>query len=96
MRVAEGIVVEYVPEYAMSRIDFSAGLRAKMLHALNDGKTDEYPHLLKRLREEVYASLERLYLRPFTRSEPFLLMLQALSSGNDLSELQHELYKFDA
>ena len=49
-----------------------------------------------RLREEVYASLERLYLRPFTRSEPFLLMLQALSSGNDLSELQHELYKFDA
>ena len=43
-----------------------------------------------------YADLEKSYLRPFTASEPFALFLQALSDGNDLSELQHELHEFDA
>ena len=89
--VAEGIVVEYVPDYAMTRISLPANLRHELLHALKEGRVDRYPALLKRAREEVYAEMGREHLRAFTASEPFALMLQALSSGNDLAELRSEL-----
>lgn len=94
--IAEGIVVEYVPEYAMSKVELSPQTRKEFLNALRDGQIDKYPGLLQRSREEVYAELERNCLRPFTASEPYLHMLQALSEGNDLSELQHGLHEFAA
>lgn len=93
---AEGIVLDYVPDYAMSKIDFEPEVRREMLHALQDGETDKYPELLRRSRDAVYSELERNFLRPFTASEPFLELLHALSDGNDLSDLQHELHEFTA
>ena len=94
--IAEGIVVEYIPDYAMSRVELPPQTRKEFLNALRDGQSDKYPELLERSREEVYAELEKTCLRPFTSSEPYTHMLQALSEGNDLSELQHELQEFAA
>ena len=91
-----GVLTEYVPDYAISRVELSPPLRREMLQALSDGNTERYPELLRRSREEVYGELERVSLRGFTASEPFLHLLTALSQGVDISQLQKELHEFEA
>ena len=94
--VAEGIVLEYIPDYAMSRVELEPKTKKDFLNAIRDGQVERYPELLQRSRDEVYAELERTYLPPFSRSEPFTQMLHALSQGNDLTALQGELHEFAA
>ena len=94
--IAEGIVTEYVPDYSPTRVELSPPLRREMLQALRDGSIDKYPDLLSRAREDVYDELERVSLRPFTSSDPFLQLLDALSQGCDMTQLKHELSEFEA
>ena len=94
--IAEGIVTEYVPEYAISRVEFSSHLRSEVMQALRDGSLDKYPDLLRRARDEVYGELERVSLRPFTSSEQFKQLLAAVTQGNELRELKRDLSDFEA
>jgi hypothetical protein len=93
--IAEDIFVEYVPDYAITRVELSPSLTADMLSALNEGRAERYPALLLRARADVYDELAREHLRPFTSSEPFMQMLHTLSSGNDLSAYS-SLQEFEA
>ena len=94
--IAEGIVKEYVPDYAIIKVEMSESIRTEMLQALRDGSTDKYPDLLRRAREDIYSQLERVSLRTFTSSEPFLRLLDTLSPGNGLDELKQELSDIEA
>jgi CRP-like cAMP-binding protein len=94
--IAEGIVIEYVPDYAVSRVEFSPHLRRDLLQALRDGSTDKYPELLRKAREEIFGELERVSLRPFTHSDAFTHLLAAVAQGSELRELKDELAEFEA
>ena len=86
--MGEGILTEYVPENAVTRVEIAPSLRKAMLQALSDGNTDRYPELLRRAREDVYGELERVSLRGFTTSDQFQQLLTAISQGSDLAELR--------
>ena len=94
-------VHEYIPVDPVFRLTIRK-LPAKhaqvlvVLQALRDGSPERYPDLLRRARDEIYSELERVSLRPFTSSEPFVQLLNALSQGNDLTQLRKELSEFEA
>ena len=94
--IAEGIILQHVPDDAPCHVAFSSALAAQMISSLDDGRLSLYSKLLRTARLEIYHGLEDSVLQSFTHGELFSQLLRALSLGHDLSDLQRELSHFEA